>query len=63
MVEDVSPEQIKWVAEKALVIERCIIERAWGLSYAAVAAEIVLIPFLPLIVLFIGFSAGYFLLL
>ena len=61
MVEDVSPEQIKRVAEKALVIERYILERAWGLCYAAVAAEIVLIPFLPLIVLFLGLSAGYFL--
>ena len=61
MVEDVSPEQIKRVAEKALVIERYILERAWGLCYAAVAAEIVLIPFLPLIILFLGLSAGYFL--
>ena len=61
MVEDVSPEQIKRVAEKALVIERYILERAWGLCYAAVAAEIVLIPFLPLIALFLGLSAGYFL--
>ena len=61
MVEDVSPEQIKRVAEKALVIERYILERAWGLCYAAVAAEIVLIPFLPLIVLFFGLSDGYFL--
>ncbi len=61
MVEEVSPEQIKRVAEKALVIERYILERAWGLCYAAVAAEIVLIPFLPLIVLILGLSAGYFL--
>ncbi len=61
MVEDVSPEQIKRVAEKALVIEQYILERAWGLCYAAVAAEIVLIPFLPLIVSFLGVSAGYFL--
>ena len=61
MVEDVSPEQIKRAAEKALVIERYILERAWGLCYAAVAAEIVLIPFLPLIVLFLGLSAGYLL--
>jgi hypothetical protein len=61
MVEDISPEQIKQVAERALVIERYILERAWGLCYAAVAAEIVLIPFLPLIVLFLGLSAGYFL--
>jgi hypothetical protein len=61
MVEDVSPEQIKRVAEKALVIERYILERAWGLCYAAVAVEIVLIPFLPLIVLFLGLSDGYFL--
>ena len=61
MVEDVSPEQIKQVAEKALVIERYILERAWGLCYAAVAAEVVLIPFLPLIILFLGLSAGYFL--
>jgi hypothetical protein len=61
MVEDASPEQIKRVAEKALVIEHYILERAWGLCYAAVAAEIVLIPFLPLIVLFLGLSAGYFL--
>ena len=61
MVEDVSPEQIKRVAEKALVIERYILERAWGLCYAAVAAEIVLIPFLPLIVLFLRLSTGYFL--
>jgi hypothetical protein len=61
MVEDVSPEQIKRVAEKALVIERYILERAWGLCYAAVAAEIVLIPFLPLIVLFLGLSDGYYL--
>ena len=61
MVEDVSPEQIKRVAEKALVIERYISERVWGLCYAAVAAEVVLIPFLPLIILFLGLSAGYFL--
>ena len=61
MVEDVSPEQVKRVAEKALVIERYILERAWGICYAAVAAEIVLIPFLPLIVLFLGLSADYFL--
>ena len=61
MVEDVSPEQIKRVAEKALVIEQYILERAWGLCYAAVAAEIVLITFLPSIILFLGVSAGYFL--
>ena len=40
MVEDVSPEQIKRVAEKALVIERYILERAWGICYAAAAASI-----------------------
>ena len=61
MDEDISPEQIKRIAERALVIERYILERAWGLCYAAVAAEIVLIPFLPLIILFLGLSAGYFL--
>ena len=61
MVEDVSPEQIKRIAEKALVIERYVLERAWGICYAAVAAEIVLIPFLPLIILVLGLSAGYFL--
>ena len=61
MAEDVSPEQIKRVAETALVIERYILERAWGICYGAVAAEIVLIPFLPLIILFLGLSAGYFL--
>ena len=61
MVEDVSPEQIKRVAEKALVIEQYILERAWGLCYAAVAAEIVLITFLPSIILFLGLSAHYFL--
>ena len=61
MVEDVSPEHIKRVAEKALVIEQYILERAWGLCYAAVAAEIVLITFLPSIILFLGVSAGYFL--
>ena len=61
MIEDVSPEQIKRVAEKALVIERYILERAWGLCYAAVAAEIVLITFLPSIILLLGLSVGYFL--
>ncbi len=61
MVEDVSPEQIKQIAQRALIIERYILERAWGLCYAAVAAEIVLIPFLPVIILFLGLSAGYFL--
>ena len=61
MVENVPPEQIKHVAEKALVIEQHILERAWGLCYAAVAAEIVLITFLPSIILFLGVSAGYFL--
>ena len=61
MVENVSPEQIKQVAEKALVIERYILERAWGLCYAAVAAEIVLITFLPSIILLLGLSGGYFL--
>jgi len=61
MVEGVSPEQIKRVAEKALVIERYILEKAWGLCYAAVAAEIVLITFLPSIILLLGLSGGYFL--
>ncbi len=61
MVENVSPEQIKRVAEKALVIEQYILERAWGLCYAAVAAEIVLITFLPSIILFLGLSDSYFL--
>jgi hypothetical protein len=61
MTEDVSPEQIKRIAEKALVIERHILQRAWGICYAAVAAEIVLIPFLPLIVAFLGVSDGDFL--
>ena len=61
MVEDVSPEQIKRIAEKALVIERYVLERSWGICYAAVAAEIVLIPFLPWIILVLGLSAGYFL--
>jgi hypothetical protein len=39
MVEDlaVSPEHIKQVAERALVIERCILKRAWGLCYAVAA--------------------------
>jgi len=61
MVEDVSPEQIKRIAEKALLVERYVLERAWGLCYAAVAAEIVLIPFLPLIILVLGLPADYFL--
>ena len=61
MVEDISPKQIKQAAEKALVIERYILERAWGLCYAAVAAEIVLITFLPSIILFLGLPAESFL--
>jgi hypothetical protein len=46
MVEDVSPGQIKRVAQRALVIERYILRRAWGLCYAVIGVEITLNLFL-----------------
>jgi hypothetical protein len=49
MVEDVSPEQIKQAAQRALIIERYILRRAWGLCYAIIGVEIALTLFLPFI--------------
>jgi hypothetical protein len=59
MVEDlaVSPEHIKQVAERALVIERYILKRAWGLSFALLAVETGLVTFLPLIFVLLRFSS------
>jgi hypothetical protein len=61
MVEDlaVSPEHIKYVAERALVIERYILKRAWGLCYAVAALETGLTAFLPVILQASGFISGY----
>ena len=61
MVEDlaVSPEHIKHVAERALIIERYILERAWGLCYAVAALETGLSAFLPVILQAAGFTSGY----
>jgi hypothetical protein len=59
MVEDISPKQIKQVAERALVIEYYILQRAWGIGYAIVAGEIVLTTFVPLILLALGVSVDY----
>jgi hypothetical protein len=61
MVEDlaVSPEHIKQVAKKALIIERYILERAWGLCYAIAALETGLSAFLPVILQAAGFASSY----
>jgi hypothetical protein len=58
MVEDISPEQIKRVAQRALVIERYILRRAWGLCYAILGVEIALTLFLPFIFRALGFDSG-----
>ena len=59
MVEDISPKQIKQVAEKALVIEHYILRRAWGIGYAIIAGEITLTTFVPLILVALGVYADY----
>jgi hypothetical protein len=62
VVEDISQEQIKQVAERALVIERYILKRAWGLSFALSAAETGLVTFLPLFFVIFRLSSdvGFF---
>jgi hypothetical protein len=57
MAEDVSPEQIKQIAEKALVIERYILRRAWGLCYAIIGVEIALTLFFPFIFRALGIAS------
>jgi hypothetical protein len=61
MAEDlaVSPEHIKQVAQRALIIERYILERAWGLCYAIAALETGLSVFLPVILQAAGFISSY----
>ena len=61
MVEDlaVSPEQIQRVAQRALIIERHILKRAWGLCYAVAALETGLSAFLPVILQAAGFASSY----
>ena len=58
MVEDVSPEQIKQAAQRALIIERYILRRAWGLCYAIIGVEIVLTLFLPFIFRALEIASG-----
>lgn len=51
MAEDkaVSQEQVKQIAQRALVLEQYILRRAWGLCYAVIAAEVALIVLLDVI--------------
>ena len=58
MVEDASPEQIKQAAQRALIIERYILRRAWGLCYAILGVEIALTLFLPFIFRALGIISG-----
>jgi hypothetical protein len=57
MVENISPEQIRRVAQRALIIERYILRRAWGLCYAVAGVEIALTAFLPLIFRALGIAS------
>jgi hypothetical protein len=61
MAEDtsVSPQQIKQIAQRALRIERYILEKAWGLCFTIIALEIVVATFLPVFIQIIGLSADY----
>jgi hypothetical protein len=54
----VSQEQVKRAAERALVIERYILRRAWGLCYAILGVEIALTLFLPFIFRALGIALG-----
>ncbi len=59
MAEDkaVSSDQVKQVTQKALVIERYILRRAWGLCYAVLATEMALILLFD--ILFYRLSSDY----
>jgi hypothetical protein len=59
MVENISPEQIKQVVERALVIERYILKRAWGLVLALCAVETGLVTFLPIIFVILKLSSDF----
>ncbi len=55
----VSREQVKHIAERALVIERYILRRAWGSGYAVAAADIAIITFLSVALQAAGFTSNY----
>jgi len=57
MVEDISPEQIRRVAQRALIIERYVLRRAWGLCYAILGVEITLTLFLQFIFRGLGIAS------
>ncbi len=61
MEEDkaVPHQRVKLIAERALLIERYILRRAWGLCYAVIASEIALITLLPLLLGVVGLSSDY----
>jgi hypothetical protein len=59
VAEEVLPGQIKQAAERALVIERYILRRAWGLGYAVAAVEIASITILSLLFQILGLSSSY----
>jgi hypothetical protein len=55
----VSREQVKRITERALVIERYILRRAWGLGYAVVAADIAIVFFLSFALQAAGFTSAF----
>ncbi len=61
MAEDkaVSQEQVKQIAQRALVLEQYILRRAWGLCYAVVAVEIALIVLSDVIFAIAGLPSDY----
>jgi len=54
-----SPLEIKEIAEKALLLQRLLLRRAWGALYATYAVSIFITIFGAPIVFLLGFGAGY----
>jgi hypothetical protein len=53
----ISAGDIKRIAEKALLLQRHILKRAWGISYAVWAAQLAVVFCLPLLFLAFGFQS------
>jgi len=56
---EVSPQQIRQAAERAMAIEQQLLRKAWGFCYAVIAAEIGLTLFLPFVLRFTGVSSDF----
>jgi hypothetical protein len=51
----ISAGEIRRIAERALLLQRHVLKRAWGVSYAVWAAQLTVVFFVPLLFLALGF--------